>query len=101
MKKYILKLKKLRSKINSILIKIIDLLNSIKKDKLLHFFVGNTILFLLLLFFNTLISISVVVILAVAKEIIYDGLLKKGTPENKDIIYTILPCVFYLINILF
>ena len=75
-----------------------DIITSIKKDKLLHFFVGSCILFLSLLFFNTLISISIVVFVAAIKEIVYDDFLKKGTPEVEDFIYTILPCLFYLIN---
>ena len=76
-----------------------DIITSIQKDKLLHFFVGSIILFLSLLFFNTLISISIVVLIAAIKEIVYDDFLKKGTPEVADFIYTILPCLFYLINI--
>jgi hypothetical protein len=75
-----------------------DIITSIKKDKLLHFFVGSCILFLSLLFFNTLISISIVVFIAAIKEIVYDDFFKKGTPEVEDFIYTILPCLFYLIN---
>ena len=98
-KKYVLKLKKLIiSKVNSILIKIIDLLNTIKKDKLLHFFVGSIILFLSLLFFNTFISVSIVFIIAIAKEVIYDDFLEKGNSEMEDFFYTILPCLFQLIN---
>ena len=77
-----------------------DILNKIPKDKLLHFFVGSIILFLSLLFFNTLISVSIVVFVAAIKEIVYDDFYGKGTPEIKDFIYTVLPCVFYLINTL-
>jgi hypothetical protein len=78
-----------------------DILNKIPKDKLLHFFAGSVILFLSLLFFNTLASISIVVFVALIKEIVYDDFLGKGTPEVQDFIYTILPCLFHLINILF
>jgi len=78
-----------------------DILNKIPKDKLLHFFVGSVILFLSLLFFNTLFSVSIVVLVAAIKEIIYDDFYGKGTPEVQDFIYTILPCLFHLINILF
>jgi len=77
-----------------------DILNKIPKDKLLHFFVGSIILFLSLLFFNTTVSVSIVVATAAVKEIIYDDFLGKGTPEVADFVYTILPCIFYLINIL-
>ena len=75
-----------------------DLLNKIPKDKLLHFFVGSVILFLSLLMFNTLVSISIVVIAATIKEVVYDDFLGKGTPEVQDFIYTILPYLFHLIN---
>ena len=77
-----------------------DILNKIPKDKLLHFFVGSIILFLSLLFFNTLFSVTIVVLIAAIKEIIYDDFYGKGTPEVQDFIYTILPCLFHLINIL-
>ena len=77
-----------------------DILNKIPKDKLLHFFLGSIILFLSLLFFNTLFSVTIVVLIAAIKEIIYDDFYGKGTPEVQDFIYTILPCLFHLINIL-
>ena len=75
-----------------------NIITSIQKDKLLHFFVGSIILFLSLLFFNTLISISIVVFIAAIKEIVYDDFLKKGTPELADFIYTILPCFLHIVN---
>jgi len=53
-----------------------DLLNKIPKDKLLHFFVGSVILFLSLLMFNTLVSISIVVLAALIKEVVYDDFLR-------------------------
>jgi len=77
-----------------------DILNKIPKDKLLHFFVGSVILFVSLLFFSTLVSFYIVVIVALIKEVVYDDFLGKGTPEVQDFIYTILPCLFHLINIL-
>jgi len=55
-------------------------------------------LFLLLLFFNNLASISIVVIGAILKEIVWDDFLGKGNPEILDIVYGILPCAFYIIN---
>ncbi len=76
------------------------ILNKIPKDKLLHFFVGSVVLFLLLLFFSTLFSVAIVVFIAAIKEIVYDDFYGKGTPEIQDFIYTVLPCIFYLINTL-
>jgi hypothetical protein len=75
-----------------------DILNKIPRDKLLHFFVGSVILFLSLLVFNTLASISIVVFAAAIKEVVYDDFFGKGTPEVQDFIYTIMPCAFYIIN---
>ena len=75
-----------------------NLLNKIPKDKLLHFFVGSVMLFVSLLFFNALVSVCIVVIVALIKEVVYDNFLGKGTPEIQDFTYTILPCLFYLIN---
>jgi hypothetical protein len=75
-----------------------DIIKSIQKDKLLHFFVGSIILSLSLLFFNALISVSIVVVIAALKEIIYDDFLEKGTPEVEDFIYTIMPCLMHIIN---
>jgi len=72
--------------------------STIKKDKLAHFFAGSISLFLLLLFFNNLASISIVVIGAILKEIVWDDFLGKGNPEILDIVYGILPCAFYIIN---
>ena len=78
--------------------KIKEIITSIQKDKLLHFFVGSIILFLSLLFFNTFISVSIVFIIAALKEIVYDDFYGKGMPEVEDFVYTILPCLFQLIN---
>jgi hypothetical protein len=78
--------------------KIKDIITSIQKDKLLHFFVGSIILFLSLLIFNTLFSVTIVVLIAAIKEIVYDDFFGKGTPEVEDFIYTIAPCLLHIIN---
>jgi hypothetical protein len=52
---------------------------SIPTDKLLHFFLWIT------------------VIVAAAKEIIWDWLMKKGNPELLDFIFTIIPAGMFLI----
>lgn len=80
------------------MMKIKDIITSIQKDKLLHFFVGSIILFLSLLFFNTLFSVTIVVLVAAIKEIVYDDFFGKGTPEVEDFIYTIAPCLLHIIN---
>lgn len=80
------------------MMKIKDIITSIQKDKLLHFFVGSIILNLSLLFFNTLFSVAIVVLIAAIKEIVYDDFFEKGTPEVEDFIYTIVPCLLHIIN---
>ena len=78
--------------------KIFNLFGDIGKDKLAHFFSASLLLFVLLLFLNDAIAISVVLITAASKELINDKLLKKGNPETLDFIYSSLPCLFYIIN---
>lgn len=78
--------------------KIFNLFGDIGKDKLAHFFSASLLLFVLLLFLNDAIAISVVLLTAASKELINDKLLKKGNPETLDFIYSSLPCLFYIIN---
>lgn len=78
--------------------KMFNLFGGIGKDKLAHFFSASLLLFVLLLFLNDAIAISVVLLTAASKELINDKLLKKGNPEVLDFIYSALPCLFYVIN---
>jgi hypothetical protein len=58
------------------------------KDKLLHALAGIYIFLFARLLFSDEIAISIVLLIAVAKELIWDKLLKKGTPEIADAAYT-------------
>jgi len=78
--------------------RLFKLLSSIQQDKLLHFFTGSVVLSLSLLFFNDLISITIVGGAAIAKEVIYDDVMGKGNRDMCDFIYTVLPCMLHLIN---
>jgi len=65
-----------------------------KQDKLLHFVAGCFIYFILsLLFINRYENIDYLILLAVAliaflKEVVWDGIMKKGTPEALDFFMT-------------
>lgn len=72
----------------------------IQKDKLLHYFYGSIIAFPLVLLFSFY-GVVITLLIATIKEVVYDKLLKRGTFEVLDIIYTIIPSLlFYLIFIL-
>ena len=65
-----------------------------KQDKLLHFMAGCFIYFFLsLLFINRYENIDYLIVLAVTaiallKEVVWDGMMKKGTPEPLDFFMT-------------
>lgn len=63
-------------------------------DKLLHFLISALMVLCLNAFFNPAISAGVVILIGVAKEAIWDYLLKKGTPELEDIFADLLGVVF-------
>lgn len=59
----------------------------VKSDKLLHFFVAGWAYMLLTTWIEDLPSAFIVGFLIIAKEAIWDHLLKKGTPEFLDIVF--------------
>lgn len=60
-------------------------------DKLKHFFVGFFLFAICFYFFEGYIALCITATIALAKEIIWDGVMKKGTPEVRDWIYSLLP----------
>lgn len=64
--------------------------NLIQKDKLLHLIAGIYIYLLCRIFLPQTISLGIVVIIGVLKELIWDQALKKGTPELLDSWFTII-----------
>ncbi|MBL4703712.1 MAG: hypothetical protein JKY54_04275 [Flavobacteriales bacterium] len=72
-------------------------MNKIDKDKLLHFFWSSILLVLLFLLFGSFYGCVSLLIIAALKEILWDGLLKKGTPQFLDFIFGSLPVVVYLL----
>ena len=72
------------------------LLSNIPNDKLLHFFYGSIISFISILFIG-IYGLWITVIIAALKEILYDGLMNKGTVDFYDFVFTCIPCLMYLI----
>ena len=70
--------------------------NNIPKDKLLHFFYGTLISFVSIGLFG-IHGLWITVVVAAAKEIVYDWYLGKGTPEFSDFVATCLPALMFLI----
>lgn len=86
----------LKNKFTLIVEKLLNVLSKVPKDKLLHFVGGTFISFpFIAIFENTGFLISVAIF--AAKEIIYDKIMKKGTPELNDFIYSIVPAMLLLI----
>lgn len=79
---------------------LINVFSRVPKDKLAHFFSGS-VLFTLCMFFsssNDIISSVIVLVFALAKELIWDGLMKKGTLDIVDAMFTFLPVIFYFLR---
>ena len=77
-------------------VKILKIFGNIKHDKLLHFFYGSIISFVSVLIFGVY-GLWITVVIAAAKEIIWDYLMQKGSPELLDFIFTIIPAGMLLI----
>ena len=73
-------------------------LGNIKKDKLLHFFWGAILSFILILFLGK-IGIIISLIISAVKELYYDKYLGKGCCEWADYFYTIAQTIM-LVNML-
>ena len=71
-------------------------LGNIQKDKLLHFFWGAILSFILILFLGKIGIIIAFIILAI-KELYYDKYLGRGCCEWADYFYTIAPTIMLVI----
>ena len=71
-------------------------LSNIQKDKLLHFFWGAILSFILMILFGIVGMINALNIPAV-KELYYDKYLGKGCCEWADYFYTIAPTIMFAI----
>ena len=71
-------------------------LSNIQKDKLLHFFWGAILSFILILFLGK-IGVIIALIIPAVKELYYDKYLGKGCCEWEDYFYTIAPTIMLVI----
>jgi len=71
-------------------------IGNIQKDKLLHFFWGAILSFILILFFGK-IGIIIALIIPAIKELYYDKYLGRGCCEWADYFYTIAPTIMLVI----
>ena len=74
----------------------LEKLSNIQKDKLLHFFWGAILSFILILFFGK-IGVIIALIIPAVKELYYDKYLGKGCCECADYFYTIAPTIMLVI----
>lgn len=72
-------------------------MKTIPHDKLLHFFYATLISFVLINI-DSWIGFFIALLIFIAKEIIYDKWLKKGTPELLDFIYGAIPAILILLT---
>ena len=70
--------------------------SNIPKDKLLHFFYGTILSFIFIIVFGIK-GLWFVVVIAAAKELIYDWYMGKGNPEFNDFAFTCIPVIMFLI----
>ena len=71
-------------------------LGNIQKDKLLHFFYG-TILSFILIFYFEIVGMIIALIIPAIKELYYDKYLGRGCCEWADYFYTIAPTIMLAI----
>ena len=71
-------------------------LGNIQKDKLLHFFYGTIISFILIFYFE-IVGMIIALIIPAIKELYYDKYLGRGCCEWADYFYTIAPTIMLAI----
>ena len=76
--------------------KFLKKIGNIQKDKLLHFFWGAILSFILMLFLRK-VGIIIALIIPAVKELYYDKYLGKGCCEWADYFYTIAPTIMLVI----
>ena len=75
---------------------ILKKLGNIQKDKLLHFFYG-TILSFILIFYFEIVGMIIALIIQEIKELYYDKYFGKGNCELADYFYTVAPKIMLAI----
>jgi len=66
------------------------------RDKLIHFVYGTFVSFFLIALFSE-IGFLISIAIFLGKEFIYDKLMKKGTPEINDFVYSSIPAMLFII----
>ena len=74
------------------------IVNSIDKDKLLHFFWSSILLIPLIYLGGEVYGSLWLVVIAVTKEIIHDNLMGRGNCELMDVVYGCLPIPIYFLH---
>ncbi|QDP50541.1 MAG: hypothetical protein Unbinned92contig1002_38 [Prokaryotic dsDNA virus sp.] len=74
----------------------IEIINKIQKDKLLHYLAGSVISFPLIIFFG-FIGFLVSALIFAAKEVVIDYVYKAGTMDYKDFLWSLAPALKFLI----
>ncbi len=69
-------------------------MSRLKIDKLLHFIAGTYIYMISAAYMQSWIGLLLVAIIGATKEIVWDKLLGKGTPEVADFIWTMIGGLF-------
>ena len=75
---------------------ILKKLGNIQKDKLLHFFYGSILSFILIFYFE-IVGMIIALIIPAIKELYYDKYLGKGNCELADYFYTAAPTIMLVI----
>ena len=76
---------------------LVDILNNISKDKLSHFFWSSILLVPLVWVLGSFLGCLAVVVIAGAKELVWDSYLKKGNAELLDFGFGVLPVLIYIL----
>ena len=74
----------------------LKILSNIQKDKLLHFFWGTILSFVLIIYFG-IVGMIIALIIPAVKELYYDKYLGKGNCELADYFYTVAPTIMLAI----
>jgi len=72
-------------------------MNSIGKDKLLHFFWNTILIIPLVALLGDVWGCILLATIGAAKEIVWDGLMKRGCVEFLDWVYGCMPIALYFI----
>jgi hypothetical protein len=86
----------LKSKTSILVETFLKIFSETPRDKMLHFMHGTIISFPLIALFSE-IGFAVSIVVFLAKEFVYDKIMKKGTPEINDFIYSAIPAVLFII----